>query len=31
MVPDCKTWFEYGVKKSGVYPISPDGQTPFQV
>ena len=31
VVPDCKTWFEYGVKTSGVYPINPDGKTPFQV
>ena len=31
MAPDCKTWFEYGVKTSGVYPINPDRKTPFQV
>ena len=28
---DCKSWFEAGVTKSGIYPIKPDGNTAFQV
>ena len=28
---DCKEWLEAGAINSGVYPINPDGTTPFQV
>ena len=28
---DCKAWFDAGATKSGVYPIKPDGDSPFQV
>ena len=28
---DCKAWLEAGVKKSGIYPIKPDGDSAFQV
>ena len=28
---DCKAWLEVGVKKSGIYPIKPDGDSAFQV
>ena len=28
---DCREWLEAGVIDSGVYPINPDGTTPFQV
>ena len=26
---DCKAWLEAGVKKSGIYPIKPDGDSAF--
>ena len=28
---DCKSWFDKGYNRSGVYTINPDGQTPFEV
>ncbi|XP_003383376.1 PREDICTED: fibrinogen C domain-containing protein 1-like [Amphimedon queenslandica] len=28
---DCKAWFDAGATNSGVYPIKPDGDSPFQV
>ena len=29
--PSCDHWLDVGVNESGVYPINPDGGTPFQV
>ena len=27
----CKGWLDAGITKSGIYPVDPDGQGPFQV
>ena len=31
IVLDCMTWSQFGANTSGVYLVSPDGKTPFQV
>ena len=28
---DCKEWFDNGHSESGIYPVNPDGGTPFKV
>ena len=28
---DCMEWLGIGINKSGIYPVDPDGQGPFQV
>ena len=28
---DCKAWFELGMERSGIYPVNPDNNVPFQV
>ena len=28
---DCEEWFDHGHSESGIYPVNPDGGTPFQV
>ena len=28
---DCKEWFDRGHSESGIYPVDPDGGTPFKV
>ena len=28
---DCKAWLELGMERSGIYPINPDNDVPFQV